>query len=112
MAASTPMIAGIALMLGGVAMLVPPLSLGSLELLQDRLAKLPELLPTDPQAVGTIIDAAHAALVRNYPDITRERVGELVDLGNMGDVYEALMDVSGIKRKAQAAASEAEPGNP
>ena len=92
---------------GGRVYVIPPLSLGALELLQDRMAELPSLTSTDPAAIKTIIDATHMALKRNYPELTREEVGELVDVGNTGEVYECLMDVAGIKRKAQ----EAERGN-
>lgn len=96
---------------GGITLLVPPLSCGALEVLQERLAKLPELTATDPEAVRTVVDAAHMALQRNYPDVTRDQVAELVDVGNLGDVYECLMDVGGVKRRARAAQQAAE-GNP
>ena len=88
---------------GGRVRLIPPVSLGVLELMQERLAALPTLTATDPAAIRTVIDAAHHALRRNYPEITREEVADLVDVGNMGDVYECLMDVAGVKRKAEAA---------
>nr|WP_316642883.1 hypothetical protein [uncultured Roseateles sp.] len=88
---------------GGRAYILPPLSLGALELLHERMKLLPTLEVTDPVAVATVIDATHIALCRNYPMITRVEVAELVDVGNMGDVYESLMDISGAKRKAQAA---------
>jgi hypothetical protein len=52
-----------------------------------RSSKPPEAASaSDPAAIGTVIEAAHAALKRNYPDITRDEVGELVDVGNMHDV--------------------------
>lgn len=82
---------------------VPPLSLGALQLLQDRLAALSTLSSMDPVAVATMIEAAHLALRRNYPAITVAQVAELVDVANIGDVYECILDAAGIKRKAQAA---------
>lgn len=91
---------------GGRVYLVPPLSLGALELLQDQLAALPTMAGTDPVAVRTITDVALLALRRNYPEITRQEVGELLDVGNMGEVYECVMDVTGIKRRAQQAERE------
>lgn len=93
------MIKGILLDLGGTRYEVPPLALGDLERLQDRLGAYQGGL--DAASVGTVLDVAHAALRRNYPELTRERIGELVDLGNMADVFEAVMDVSGLKRRAQ-----------
>lgn len=90
---------------GGVTLLVPPLSLGALETLQGGLAALKSAASaTDPAAVRTVVDAAHAALRRNYPDITREDVGELIDLSNMLDVIAMVMDVSGVRRKEVEAA--------
>lgn len=97
-----PMIPGVEFDFGGGRVyLVPPLSLGALEVLQERVSEMVGLPATDPRAIKTTIEAAHLALKRNYPDITRDTVAELVDLGNMGDVFEALMDVSGVKRRAQ-----------
>ncbi|MFK7088684.1 hypothetical protein AAFM71_07690 [Chromobacterium violaceum] len=91
-------IKGIPLSLGGTTYIVPPLNLGALEQLQERLANFSGGI--DAASVGTVLDAAHAALVRNYPDLTRERVAELIDVANMGEVMEAVMDVSGLKRQA------------
>jgi hypothetical protein len=107
-------IPGVELTLGGRRLVVPPMSLGTLELMHERLAQLATLPATDPSAVRTLVDATHAALQRNYPAMTREEVGQLVDLGNMTEVYEALMDVSGVKRRAQveAAAGNVQPVSP
>lgn len=93
------MVPGIWTTLGGRRLLVPPLSLGALEILQDRLDDLPTLAITDRKAVATVIDAAHMALQRNYPAFTREDVAALIDVSNIGDVYECLMDVAGMRRK-------------
>jgi hypothetical protein len=92
------MIKGVWMDLGGQIYTVPPLSLGAVEALQDRLASF---TGGDLKSVGTVIDALHMALVRNYPEITREQVAEMVDLGTMQEIMEAVMDVSGLKRKAQ-----------
>jgi hypothetical protein len=93
---------------GGRRLLVPPLSLGALELLHERLTELSQQTMTDPRSASTIIEAAHIALKRNYPDMTREEVGDLVDLGNVGEVYECIMDVTGIRRKSVATAGSDE----
>lgn len=100
-------IPGIKMMLGGQEYVIPPLALNALVQLQDRLGVFQG--GTDITSIETIIDAAHAALRRNYPDITREQVGDLVDLGNMNQVFEALMDVSGMLRKQQES-GELQPG--
>lgn len=101
-------IKGIKLTLGGVDYTVPPIALGDLEQMQDRLAGYQGGL--DQASIATVIDAAHAALKRNYPQITRAEIGALVDVANMAEVFEAVMDVSGLKRKASEATPTGEPG--
>jgi len=91
-------IKGIPLSLGGKTYIVPPLNLGTLERLQERLANFTG--GVDQESVSTVLDAAHSALLRNYPEITREQVAEMIDVANMAEVMEAVMDVSGLKRKA------------
>lgn len=92
------MIPGIPLVLGGTEFLVPPLSLGALELLQDRLSGFTGGM--DPASIRTVVDAALMAIKRNYPEMTREQILDLLDVANMMDVFSAIMDISGLKRKA------------
>jgi len=96
-----PKIPGIELDFGGGQIrLVPPLALGDLELLQDRIQAMQAAgSAVNKESIGTVIDATHAALKRNYPEVTREEVGELVDVGNMFEVMQALLDVAGVLRK-------------
>lgn len=97
---TVPKIKGIEFDFGGEVLVIPPLSLGSLEVLQDRLATLSTVASAlEPAAVKTVVDAAYAALRRNYPEITREQVMDLIDVGNMQDVMAAVMDVAGLRRK-------------
>jgi hypothetical protein len=91
---------------GGRCYLLPPLALGDLQLLQERLAKLSDDGALHPASVGTVLAATHAALRRNYPDLTLEAVGQLVDVGNLFEVIDAVMDVSGVKRKAAEQAAK------
>lgn len=102
---------GIPVELGGEALIVPPLSLGSLEQLQAGIAGFTGDV-FDKAQIALVIDAALAALRRNYPEMTRERVAEFIDVANMPEVFEALMDVSGLKRKSMEAVTpgEALPG--
>lgn len=98
-------IAGVAVMLNGQEYIIPPIALGALEQLQSRIGAF-DGNATDAAQVSTVIDCAHAALKRNYPEMTREQVADLIDIGNMMEVFEAVMDVSGLKRKAQEAADK------
>jgi hypothetical protein len=90
--------AGITLVLGGKEYVVPPLSLGAWEQMQERMTAFTGDL-SDKSQVATAIDATLAALKRNYPDMTRDELGEILDIGNMVDVVGAVMDVSGARRK-------------
>lgn len=92
------MISGIQVKLGDVVYQMPTLSLGALEFYGKDLQKL---LDGENVMTGSIvvIDAAHAALKRNYPDITRDTVAAGVDLETITEVVAALLDFGGLKRK-------------
>ena len=103
-------VAGIKFAFADRELVIPPLSLTAHEQLVDRLDAVRSGGLVGAASTGTIIDAVHAALKRNYPEMTRDEVGELLDLGNMSEALEAVMDVSCMKRKARdAAPGEAPP---
>lgn len=101
--ATTPKFKGIQVELGNVSYVVPPLPLGALEVFQDRMSTFTGGM--DPESIRFTIDVAHASLKRNYPDLTRDDVAELIDVGNMQEILDAVLDVSGLKRKAAEAAA-------
>lgn len=118
MQANVIRVKGIELDIGGTTYIVPPLALGALEML---LPKINAFNTTDGGGlnlddVRVVVDAAHAAISRNYPDVTREQLAQDIGLENMYDVMQAVMDVSGLRRKQmekekeKAAAGEASPG--
>lgn len=98
---ATPKVKGVQVEFAdGTVLTVPPLNLAAVEMLQERLVKFTGGM--DKESIGLVVDATLAALQRNYPDMTREHlVNSLLDLGNMQEVMEAVMDVSGLKRKEQ-----------
>jgi hypothetical protein len=96
---TTVKVKGLPVDLNGSVYIIPPIALGALEQLQDRITTFTGDV-TDMKQIATVIDAAHAALKRNYPEITRSEVADLIDVSNMAEVFEAIMDVSGLKRKA------------
>ena len=108
------MIKGIDMELGGKVWTIPPLNLGALEGLEARLQNFTGGL--DAASISLVLDAAFMALRRNYRDISREQVAEIVDVANMEAVMEAVMDVSGLKRKTlepgDLPLGEAAPGRP
>ncbi len=103
------MVKGILLNLGGTDYIVPPLTLGALEELQDRIQAFDGSL--SPASMGIVIDAAHRALKRNYPEITRATVADSIDVADFGEIMAAVMDVGGLKRK-EAEAKNARPPVP
>lgn len=70
-----------------------PLSLGSLELLMPKLQNFSE------DDIGTVIDVAHKSLKRNYPEISRADVGDMIYMDQLQEVMGAVMSVSGLKGK-------------
>jgi len=75
---------------------LPPLNLGALERLQDKLSKVG---PMDLQSMQTILEAIRLALRRNYRGVPLWLIEQTLDLANMQDMMGALMDISGLKRK-------------
>lgn len=103
----TVRIKGVTVELNGTNYVIPPIALGALEQLQERIVAFNGDIQ-DVKQISTVIDCAYAALRRNYPDMTREEVADLIDIGNMNEVFVAMMDVSGLKRKEQEAAQAGE----
>jgi len=100
--------AGTEVELGGRKFTVPPLTLGALEEFQRRIAVFETMAPADQATL--VLDLSHRALKRNYPELTREELAELLDMNNMFDIFLALMSVTGLLKgpddpKATAAAS-------
>lgn len=94
---------GVNVTLGDRVFVVPPLNFRQLQVFQDRLNGFSG--GVDPASVALVLEVTHAAIGRNYPDVTTDELAELLDVGNIQDVMEAVMDVSGLKRKAQEASA-------
>lgn len=95
----------------GEKLVVPPLSLGSVEELEKEHGKVSTWgQPGSEFGVDFVLELVGHSLRRNYPDVTDEKIkNELVDLGNMNEVVSAIMDINGSKRKEQEA-GELQPG--
>jgi hypothetical protein len=83
---------GISMKMGGQEYIVPPLSIkgfretkGQIEALKDVASGM-----TDEQ-IDNVVKIIHCALCRNYPDLTLDQTEEMVDLGNMGSLVNAIM---------------------
>lgn len=82
--------------LGGTNYIVPPLSLGAIEEFESRIAEF-ERLPVIDQ-VRFVVDLAHRALSRNYPELKRHELAELIDMHNAFQLFAAILQESGLVR--------------
>lgn len=89
---------GITVELGGTEYVLPALPLSFIE----SNSTITEVTEAGAIPVKLILDALTAALQRNYPDMTRETVADLVDVSNMADLFELAMDAAGLRRKEGA----------
>ncbi|MAK31433.1 hypothetical protein [Acinetobacter sp.] len=93
---------GTTIIIDSQAFVFAPLSLGAVEKL------LPALQGFQPNDVGTVIDVAHKSLKRNYSDITRDDVADMIYMDQLEEVMGAVMSVSGLTGKADAGESSGE----
>jgi hypothetical protein len=92
------MIPGMAVAMGGQDWIVPPLTLGQLRRLMPKVRQLTEIGASMGETqIAVLVDIVAAALQRNYPDITPEKVENLLDLGNASVVLNAVLTGSGLK---------------
>ena len=97
------MIPGVAVAMGGQDWIVPPLTLGQLRRLMPKVRQLTEVGASMGEAqINVLIDIVTAALQRNYPETTPDRVEDLLDLGNASAVLNAVLTGSGLKPSGAA----------
>ena len=89
-------ISGVSFPFLGKTLVIPPLAVRDLVQLMERInAGMADNMDWD--CIATVIDATHAALRRNYPDIERVEVASLLDLRNMREALDAVMSASGLE---------------
>jgi hypothetical protein len=101
-------IPGTELNLGGVVFVMPPLNLNAVRKYETHIANLGKK-GTVSENIEEALPILHAALVRNYPDLTVEQLRELVDMGNYFEAVAALTSISGFKK---VPSGEARPPSP
>lgn len=86
------MVPGTTIAMGGQDWLVPPLTLGQLQRFLPAVQKLQITSGgLGPEHIATLVDIVTAALLRNYPEITTDQVGNLLDLSNARAVLAATL---------------------
>lgn len=92
------MIDGVAVRMNGRDWIVAPLTLGQLRRLWPQVQRLGEVgAGMGEDEITAMVDLVTAALQRNYPDLTPEKVADLLDLGNAGAVLNAVLIGSGLR---------------
>jgi hypothetical protein len=105
------MIPGMAVAMGGQDWIVPPLTLGQLRQLMPRVRQLTDIgVSMGEEQISVLVDIIAAALQRNYPEMTADKVEDLLDLGNASAVLNAVLTGSGLKLGGAAMGEARAPG--
>lgn len=80
--------------LGGKNWILPPLNATALKIHGDDISKSVENTPA--QHLALVSELTFLSLRRNYSEVTRDEVDEMVDMGNFMEVFVAMMKVSGL----------------
>lgn len=95
-----PRFAGEVVTLGGTAFTVPPLSLAGLKAVLPKIQQIavsPEGDVTDAlEHLDALFDICHAALRRNYPQLARESLDDLIMPGEFQPLVNAVIRQSGL----------------
>lgn len=102
----TELLDGVTVKIGRREFIVPPLNIKSLK----RAAKLaPVMEGGGEESFDACVDVIHMAVVRNYPDVTRDELEEELDSTNLPTVVNAVLEASGYDPKAVAQAMAGSP---
>ena len=94
--------------MGGGSYIVPALTMRQVRHYEKDLHRAFEVGPLSPPEDRDIALAIiHAAMTRNYPDMTQAELEDMLDLRSTPQVFLAVMGMSGLLEKA---AGEAEAG--
>ena len=86
--------------IGGRNFVVPPLTIGQLKRLRPKIEAMASAKP-DASAmdqVDDIIDIIHAAIGRNYPDLTVDELADMIPLPDVQRIVEEVMSASGLEK--------------
>lgn len=100
-----PLFEGTPLPIAGVEYIIPPLSFKQLKALKGDLVRLntAEASSSEEQQ-AVVLRIVHAALSRNYPELTIEKLEEMLDLGNIHEITKAIIGVNQLKKSIELTA--------
>lgn len=81
-----------------IELVIPPLNLDTLQRLDARLSSFGT--GTHLEQMKTLVIAVEQCLKRNYAGVPTWLIAQTVDLANMPSLFQAVMDLSGLRRKA------------
>lgn len=97
---------GVTLTIAGRDWIIPALNFAALRSLRPQIEALGSVslsATLSDEQIDTVILIIHTALKRNYPDITKDAVEEMIDLGNIKRIINAVMGISGFVTGGAAA---------
>lgn len=95
---------------GGKTYLLAPIGLGHMERMIEMTNKIASGALTPEQSKEEMIKIINRSLMRNYPDLTPEYIREeILDLTNMKELYQLVLDASGLKPAGKALAESPVP---
>jgi len=99
------LIDGVVIKMGGKEYTVPPLNFKRIRALKPQIEQLSTSNSTlNDEQMDVAIEVVHSAMERNYPDLRKEHIEEMLDLGNVHKVLSAIMGVSGMQASGEAVA--------
>lgn len=89
---------GKTIILDGREFVLPSLSVNQARKLWPGILDLNKGLTVDqfPSKLDVVLNVIHAALSRNYPDLTIEQLGDMVDANNSGEILYEVAAQSGF----------------
>lgn len=92
-----PLVPGKVLEVAGRKLVFAPLNAAAVGQFQEEILKV---------GIGSIPDVrlvsklAHASLIRNYPSVTIKAVEDMIDYGNVMEVWQAVINLAGLVAQA------------
>ena len=93
-----PRFAGIEVAIGGTVYTVPPLAMRSVRALMPKIQAIeiePSGIPTEA-SMEYVFDIMHAALRRNYPELTRDEMADALDIVSFPLALNAVFGACGL----------------
>lgn len=98
---------GVTLRIGRGDYVVPALTVRQLKQFRPVLAGMARFQVADPsdEDLDQVLKMVHAAMSRNYPDLTFEQLQDMVDLRSLPGIVKAIAGQTGLDRAQPGAAS-------